>query len=130
MKDDILKIKKIVEIKSWLDDMEIEGYTINSNLSVDVKYNVDLSNRRLKEIPIQFKTVGGVFFVFENELTSNKGFPLSCPGIYCDGNPEIIYRPSYHKGDFFNDVLNNTFIERKEDGTIGNGKFGNRIEDI
>lgn len=34
------------QVKSWLDEMGIEKYTINDDLTVDVDYDVELDEKR------------------------------------------------------------------------------------
>lgn len=69
------------QVKDWLDYMAIPKYTINDDLSVDVNGSVDLYNKQLTEIPIQFNIVNGSFDCSDNNLTSLKG----CPKVV-DGN--------------------------------------------
>ena len=101
-------------IKNWLDDMDIDNYTINDDLTIDVDGDVDLNNKKLEKIPVKFKSIGGYFDCGSNQLTSLKGSPDSvgkdfycrdnqltslegCPesvggSFYCDHNPiEEIY---------------------------------------
>jgi hypothetical protein len=63
-------------IQAWLNHMNIKNYTINDDLTVDVNDWVDLSKRKLTEIPVQFGTVIGCFSVWDNDLTSLKGCPF------------------------------------------------------
>lgn len=69
----MLKTKE--NIKSWLDKMEINGYKINDDLTVDVDGDVNLGNNKLYEIPIQFGIVNGNFSIWHNKLISLKGCP-------------------------------------------------------
>src|SRR3990167_9344013 len=81
----MLKTKEA--IKTWLDEMGIENYTINKNLTVDVNGSVTLSNKNLKKIPVQFGKVGGTFYCDNNQLTSLEGAPQKVGGtFYCDNN--------------------------------------------
>ncbi len=81
----MLKTRK--EIKSWLDKYHITNYTINDDLSVDTKGTVDLYNRLLIEIPIQFNKVYGCFDFSNNYLTSLEGSPKEVNGsFYCYSN--------------------------------------------
>ena len=63
------------EIQNWLDKMSIKNYTINADLTVDVKGNVRISRKGLTIIPVQFGTISGSFFCNNNKLTSLQGGP-------------------------------------------------------
>lgn len=69
----MLKTKE--EIKAWLEEYSIKNYFIRDNLIVDVADNVNISNKGLLDIPIQFGTIKGYFNCSQNSLTSCKGFP-------------------------------------------------------
>lgn len=85
--NDITKLKKTVEIKTWLDQMEIKNYTINNDLTVDVNGDVHLSKCKLKTLPIVFNKVFGGFYCYENELTSLNGCPREVGGEFdCEDN--------------------------------------------
>ena len=75
-----------IEIKKWLDSMNIKNYTINKNLTVDVDGNVDLSYENLTSIPVQFGKISGAFFCHNNELLSLTGCPSSVGGNFWCGN--------------------------------------------
>jgi hypothetical protein len=53
----------------------IENYTINTDGSIDVDGDVDLSNKSLIKIPIKFRKVSGNFHCYHNKLTSLIGCP-------------------------------------------------------
>jgi len=59
----------------WLEQMGIKNYTINDDGTVDVDDDVNISNKNLTEIPIQFGIVKGNFRCDENKLTTLKGAP-------------------------------------------------------
>jgi len=65
-----LGIGKKALIKKWLDEMGVGNYTINDNLTLDVKGNVYLNNRDLTKFPefIRFNKVGGGFWCYNNNL--------------------------------------------------------------
>jgi len=56
--------------------MQIKNYKINSDLSVDVKGEVDISGKNLKEIPVRFNKVSRSFDCSNNLLTTLEGCPL------------------------------------------------------
>lgn len=58
----------------------IEKYTINSNGSIDVDGNVELSFNRLKRLPIKFNYVSGSFDISCNKLTTLEGLPKHIGG--------------------------------------------------
>ena len=76
------------DIDHWLFDHDVDGYTINDDLTVDVDGNVDLYNKNLTSIPVQFKNVDGDFYCSYNRLTSLVGCPTTVGGgsFYCFGN--------------------------------------------
>ena len=65
------------EIEAWLKKYEIENYTINDDLSVDVDGDVDITWKQLilPYIPIQFGIVSGFFDCSDNDLKTLKGAP-------------------------------------------------------
>lgn len=69
---DILKIKNNLDnrkkITSWLDKMGVSNYTINSDLTVDVDGYLDLSNKGLEEIPVNFANIKGDIDLRNNKL--------------------------------------------------------------
>ena len=65
----------------------IQNYTINNNGSIDVDGNVDLSQMKLKRIPIRFRNVSGHFWCFTNYLTDLQNSPINVGGgFYCHNN--------------------------------------------
>jgi len=74
------------KIKDWLDSNGVRNYTINKDLTIDVKGNVDISHRNLREIPVQFDIVDGFFNCSVNKLISLKGSPRECFVFYCSNN--------------------------------------------
>ena len=74
-------LKTEEEIKLWLDSMEIKGYTINKDLTVDVSGNVNLSSQKITSLPVQFGKITGNFYCNNNnKLTSLKGSPIHVGG--------------------------------------------------
>ena len=68
-------------------EYNINKYKINTDGSVDVNDNVDLSNKKLKQIPIKFGKVKGWFDCSGNELTNLVNGPLYIGGSYfCNNN--------------------------------------------
>lgn len=84
-----MKLKKYDqgEVEVWLKDMRIKDYFINPDLTVDVDASVDLREKRLTEIPVQFGIINGNFLCSRNSLSSLKGSPSIVNGnFYCDVN--------------------------------------------
>jgi hypothetical protein len=52
------------------EEYNIQNYTINDDLSIDVYTNVNLSRLGLKELPLKFNNVRGYFNCNSNNLTS------------------------------------------------------------
>lgn len=75
------------QVKTWLDDMGIRNYTINDDLTVDVNGDVDISEKKLTEIPIQFGIIKRDFDCYDNLLTTLKGCPKYVRGSFdCSDN--------------------------------------------
>jgi len=58
------------DIKAWLDSMDIDNYTIHDTNTVTVDGNVDIWDRNLTEIPVQFRIVYGGFYCSRNIFTT------------------------------------------------------------
>ena len=72
------------EIEKWLDSMKIKNYTIDKYLTVNVNGDVDLKNKNIKEIPVQFGKVTGFFSIGGNKkLISLVGSPNECEEFSC-----------------------------------------------
>lgn len=74
------KIMTYAKIKKWLDQHEIKNYTIRLDGVVDVDGNVWIPAIIETELPIQFGTVSGEFFLAysNNKINSLKGIPQVC----------------------------------------------------
>lgn len=70
-----MKIKTYEKIEQWLLEHDIYDYHIRDDLSVDVDNDVDLSEKELEEIPIQFNNIIGSFNISNNYLNSLIGSP-------------------------------------------------------
>ena len=70
------------EIEVWLDFHDVENYTINEDLGVDVSGVVDLSGKSLIVIPIRFRNVGGNFSCTKNSLVDLSGCPIEVGGDF------------------------------------------------
>jgi len=100
------------EVSGWLNEMEINNYTINENLKVDVAGDVNLDSRELTEIPVQFGKVSGNFSCHINELTSLKGSPEFVGGDFgCCLNQLTSLQgcPEFVGGEHFDYAGNNKF---------------------
>jgi hypothetical protein len=74
-------------IESICDRFFIENYNINVDGTVDVDGDVNLNNKKLKELPIKFGKVTGDFDCFDNNLTTLKGGPKEVGGgFFCSYN--------------------------------------------
>lgn len=63
------------EVDRLCEKYEINVYTINDDLSIDVFGNVDLKRLNLPYIPLKFNKVTGTFNCSGNKLTSLEGTP-------------------------------------------------------
>lgn len=79
--------KSKIKIKKWLDEMGIVDYVILEDGTVDVNNSVNLKNKKLSFIPVQFNRVLGSFYCSNNKLTSLKGCPkIVAKAFSCSGN--------------------------------------------
>ena len=79
--------ESISEIDRICKEYDIENYKINSDGSIDVNDDVNLSRRELTELPIRFNYVGGNFDCQLNKLTNLVGAPKSVGGDFdCQSN--------------------------------------------
>jgi hypothetical protein len=104
-----LKRYKIFENNTEIDEIcrryNIENYTINSDNSIDVDGDVDLWNKVLTSIPLNFNIVNGYFDCSDNHLTSLRGCPVRVGGWFsCSYNilTSLQYSPQYvENGNFY-----------------------------
>ncbi len=92
-----------LELKNKLAEYGIENYTINSDGSIDVNGDVDLSDKNLTKIPFKFNKVSGDFYCHNNQLKSLYGCPIEVGGYFgCDNNKltSLEYCPVEIGGDF------------------------------
>ena len=84
---EMLKSRK--EIAMWLNDHDIEIYTINEDLSVDVAGSVKLSVHSYSNggLPFKFGSISGNFDCSGNQLSFLENFPYEVLGdFYCGDN--------------------------------------------
>ena len=75
------------DIASICKEYYIENWTLNSDGSIDVDGNVNLSYKRLTKLPLKFGKVSGHFNCSKNKLTTLEGCPISVGGdFYCHYN--------------------------------------------
>jgi len=75
------------EVIQVCEKYEIENYTINDDLSIDVDDNVHLGFKMLEYLPLKFNYVSGGFGCYENKLISLEGSPKTVNGdFYCFTN--------------------------------------------
>ena len=79
-------LKSKEEIEAWLEEYEVKDYEIHDDLTVTLNEHLDLSDRRLKSIPVKFRKTQSVN-VTRNELTSIDWAPEVVDGHFeCNGN--------------------------------------------
>jgi hypothetical protein len=75
------------DIDAICQEYGIKNYTINPDGGVDVNGDVDLSNKRLKSLPLKFGRVSGSFDCIYNQLTTLEGAPTEVGvDFYCSYN--------------------------------------------
>jgi hypothetical protein len=110
--DNIRKIEEVRDFFSETDSTPIDiiggfsgvRHTINADGSVHVKGDVNLSNKDLTELPIEFDVVDGNFNISGNKITSLDGCPKYVGGDFnCGDNSNLrtlTGGPEEVKGDF------------------------------
>jgi hypothetical protein len=93
------------EINKICKKYGIKNYTINDDLSIDVKDNVFLYSKGLNDIlPLKFRRVDGYVDCSSNKLKSLRGCPKWIGGdFYCYQNiflTSLEFGPEYVGGDF------------------------------
>lgn len=92
-------------IESWLISMgiDLKYVTIHPDYIVDVDNEVNLNNKKLTYLPIQFGLITGNFNCAENSLISLKGSPREVGGYFdCSRNQlaSLAYCPQKIQLDF------------------------------
>lgn len=93
-------------IKNWLLEvphLKEHQYTIHDDLSVSVVDSVNLSDKRLLEIPFKFREVAGAFNCRRNHLQSLKNCPEKVGQFFDCGMNQITsleHAPKYVSGYF------------------------------
>jgi hypothetical protein len=102
---DSLNIGRKALIIKWLDEMDVEDYTINDDYTINVHNWVDLYNKNLVEFPeyIQFYKIEGSFTCTQNKFISLRGCPEQVAGYFACSNNNLISLegcPKFVNGDF------------------------------
>ena len=108
----------------------IKNYTINSDGSIDVNGDVDLSFNDLTQLPLRFNKVNGGFDCSYNDLTSLKGSPRWVGGYFsCANNklPSLEFSPDYVGLGFF--CRYNKLTDNYCDTEIGGGFYTSLEQD-
>ena len=66
--------------------LDFNKVTINNDNSIDYNGDVDISDKNLDKIPLQFNIVNGNFNCSNNKLTSLEGAPKQCNDFNCFNN--------------------------------------------
>ncbi len=105
------------EIHSNCEKYNIQNYTINNGL-IDVDGDVDLYEKGLVELPLNFGEIRGGFSCGGNYLTTLKGCPKRVDGDFsCPENEltKLDYLPEFIGGNFycrFNQLKTFTNLEK------------------
>lgn len=113
-----------IRIKNWLDEMDIQNYTINDNLKVDVNNHVFLQDKKLQKIPVKFGVVQGNFEISNNLLTDLTNSPdivkmeFDCSHNYklrsLNGSPQEVGSFKCNNNTFLFDLKGCTPIVKKD----------------
>jgi hypothetical protein len=110
---------KIIEI---CKKYNINNYTINSDLSIDVDGMVNISIRGLKKLPLVFNRVSAYFECSGNQLTTLKGSPRYVGSWFnCSSNnlTTLEGAPDYVVGKFITDPLDMYDLQYDKSGIVG-----------
>ena len=98
-------------IEKWLNNFNILNYTINNDLTIDLKNDLYLRNCSIKEFPnyIQFNNVAGSVSLADIGLISLRGCPRKIGGFFScgynlitsftGGPEEILISSTYSRGN-------------------------------
>lgn len=94
-------LKTEEEIHAWLDKHRITGYTIDSDMKINVTHSVVFRDTHIEYLPVQFGKVDGNFIIANCGLKSLKGVALEVGKSFsCVGNrlQALTYGPAvvYH----------------------------------
>ena len=119
------------EIELWLLGLGVKNYSINSDGSIDVDGDVNMSCQNLEKIPTKFGKVTGDFYCYNNNLTSLEGAPTSVGGgFYCYKNNNLTSlegAPTSVGGNFYCSYNNLTSLEGAPT-SVGGGFYCNQNE--
>lgn len=90
IKKSILNPLQIQYIHYFMESNGISNYKINTDLSVDVKGNVNISKKGLTSIPVKFGKIDGHFDCSDNKLTNLVHSPNKVNG-YFDCSENMLY---------------------------------------
>jgi len=92
-----------LEVAKICEKYKISNWTLQPDGLVDVDGDVNLIYKDLTKLPLQFGSVTGSFYCFQNSLTTLKGGPKEVGGaFYCDHNnlTTLEGAPQEVSGDF------------------------------
>lgn len=129
----MLKTKS--EIENWLNKYRINNYKIQADLTVNVNGDVNLTNQKLKEIPVKFGKVKGNFDCSKNHLKNLDFAPEIVNGnFYCSYNRLVSLEncPKIIQGNFYcysNNILKIglTYFNSETSGIIASDFGSNEI---
>jgi|694.fasta_scaffold148605_3 hypothetical protein len=104
--------KSVVE--KVLTALDIRSYTINADLTVDVRGNVNISQKHLTKLPVKFGKVSGTFDCESNKLTSLQGAPQKVGRHFKCGSNQLTSLqgvPQEVRGDFLCDANEITSLQ-------------------
>lgn len=113
------------KVSKILEELNIENYHINDDLSVDVNGSVNISEENITKIPVQFNFINGDFDCGYNLLSTLKGVPKNISGnfICCNNNLfDMEYSPEVVGGscDYSNNNITSLLNSPKNIGTYLN----------
>ena len=139
------------DIGSICDEYGITNYTINSDGSIDVDGDVNLTNKKLTKLPVKFNKVSGNFYCSSNKLTLEGG-PKEVGGDFYCSNTQLTTlegSPKEVGGDFncFNNQLPKSIVNNikyikkileygedysiwRSDNTLDEYRFNDMMEEI
>lgn len=80
---------------AWLDKWAKESWSINDSGAIDVKGRVYIEDAQLRELPVVFGSVEGIFMCRCPRLVSVAGMPTSCQQFIFD---KCLFPAHYYLG--------------------------------
>lgn len=82
---------EVVEILKEFKTVDLFNYEVHDDLSISINGDVDLSNKKLTQLPVSFNIIKGNFSCSHNNLISLKGAPKKVSNTFSANHNKIIF---------------------------------------